>query len=641
MTQRTLIADLETFFDTKAKYSLKHLSPLEYIRDPRFKVHGAAFQWVDAGEAFWVPHEDLEPFLASVDWPNTALVTHNANFDMTVFFEKYGVSPARRIDTLGLCRALLPRDLDFDLDSLAKLLGITGKADGSAALKAVDGVRDPSPQQLAALGHYACQDIAITLRAFNTLWPHLPETERDVMNLVIRLSTEGVLECDPAILDEAEQEILADRQAKLDRAGVAPEVLRSRDQFAALLREHGVEPPTKISPATGKETYAFSLQDPEFIALRANPKVAPLVTARMAVASNNAITRVRRFKAITSRAPHTLPMLLNYNGAHTGRLSGGGKINTQNLNARGVGKKLRHAIRAPKDHVIVVRDQSGIELRMNMWFSGQHDVLDLIRNGGDVYILEAARQFNVAPHTIDKNTPDGAQKRQFGKVVQLGCGFQMGVDRFINFCAAGPLGMDPIYLTALQASHTIQTYRLNHPMVKASWDWLQYIALPLMLDKNASEPRGPVLIEHEGIRLPNGLRLEYPALEATEDGWQWGLTDTKHRIYGGIMQENCVQALAGVLIKEQMVEIQRELDAVDLERRAKQQLLHDTRQLQRHLQRYGQVVHQVHDEILVVCHQRDADDVSALMDKVMSTPRPWAPDLPLAVEGGYAEAYTK
>ena len=46
---------------------------------------------------------------------------------MTILFEKYGVSPGRRIDTIGLCRMLLPHDLDFDLGSIAPLFGLAEK----------------------------------------------------------------------------------------------------------------------------------------------------------------------------------------------------------------------------------------------------------------------------------------------------------------------------------------------------------------------------------------------------------------------------------------------------------------------------------------------------------------------------------
>lgn len=945
-----LTIDFETYYDSE--FSLKKLSILEYIRGPKFKVHGAAIK-VDDRPAKWVTGRELPEAFAAIDWPSTTVVSHNSLFDLTVLHEKYGISPGRRIDTLGLCRALLPRDLDFDLGTIAPLLGVGEKGKELVLSK---GLEELPPDVEEKIAGYACNDAELAYGIYALLWPEMPDTyEKDVLDLVLRMSTEGTLRYDLEVSARARQEVLDDRQEKLAKLpGVTPEMLRSRDRFAQLLRERGVEPPTKISPTTGKETYAFSKQDPDFVALRADPRVADLVRAREAWASNNAISRIERLERITSRPPHTLPVMLNFNGAHcvpgevevltkdhgwvplkeweggviaqctqdgkiiweqaeryegpiidtwvscssryinaeftlghrvpyykhrsgawselsasdaiergslslpvagvlegdtgelapeamrvlvmvqadgsyetdtkrgrrltifvkkdrkkrrarellsaahipfdeqqypshagysrfvikwsdlpswlrpdrkrfgpwlldssyearkafldelvlwdgwkqtapgasrsslyycttdknnaewvatishlcgvgvslrvkapgdrvrkplyiinfslrssdrrlvkkghwsiirkpqrafctktktgywlarsngtifitgnTGRFSGGGQINMQNLNARGVGATLRKAIVAPPGCVIVVRDLSGIELRMNMWFSGQHDVLEFIRNGGDPYIREAAAQFGVPYESIDKNDPEGKKMRQVGKVVQLGCGYQMSWRKFKDYAAAGPLGMDPMYFTDAEAYQRVSTYRANHPAVTGSWYWLNDVAIPSMMDRSCRLERGPVVIEHESILLPNGLRLQYPGLRPTEDGWTWGLNGRTHNIYGGIVQENIVQALAGCVIKEQMVRIDAELGGERFHRA----LTLDA--LDRAIDAKGSVVHQVHDEILVICRERDADDVLALMGEEMCRPIEWCPELPLESDGGYSYCYEK
>lgn len=610
-----VVLDFETYFDTD--YSLKKIPTLRYIRDPKFLVHGAALKVGDAPSE-WIPATHLTARLAELDWDQIRLIGHNLNFDNTILAEKYCHHAAQLVDTLGLCRALLPMDLDFDLDSIGPLLGLGGKIGGGDPLQRCKGLRELPAELADELGVYACGDADITRGIFDLLWPELPDLERDVLHIITRMSTVGTLVFNQAMAREAELEVIEDRERKLKIVGVTPEQLRSRDAFAELLRSRGVEPPMKISDRTHKETYAFSKGDPEFVKLRANPEVADLIEAKLVWASNNAISRIQNIQAITGAGPHesnTLPVQCNYNGAHTGRLSGGGKINMTNLNARGVGSKLRLAIEAPPDHVIVVADQSGIELRVNMAFSGQNDKLEMIRNGEDLYIQEASQQFNIHQDAVTN------MQRQYGKIVQLGCGFQMGTDRFRTFCATGPLGMDPIYLSDADAYKTIQTYRANHPFVKASWDWLGYYAVPRMMDKTCSEARGPVLVEHEAIRLPSGLHLKYPNLTATEDGFTWGLNGYTHRIYGGILQENIVQALAACIIKEQMVGIDKELRTW--------------------LGGLARVVHQVYDEIIVVCHWRDAADVFAMMKAFMTKPISWMPQLPLAIEGGWDKRYSK
>lgn len=613
-----LFLDYETYWSKD--FSIRKMSPLLYVRDPRFKAHGASVATGLDEDPYWLTANDLVDFLAKQDWPNTLLVSHNYNFDGLITHEKYGISPGARCDTLALCRTLLSHDLDFDLDNISKTLGYAGKLDGGQALLDAKDIRDLPPDVERRLGLYANNDVKACREIFKLLWSHLPEHERQVMNIILRYSTQGILRTDHDQFDQVETAILTDRQTKLDKVGVNPTELRSRPKFAALLQARGVQPPMKESPTTGKPTFAFAKTDVEFMALRDNLDVADLIEAKLVWADNNAISRIKTIRTATSLPPNTLPVLCNVSGAHTHRVSGGGKINMCNLNRKG---GLRDAIIAPPGHVIVVRDQKGIELRLNMWFSGQYDILELIRQGGDVYLLEASRQYGIPFENMSEEThPD---ERQFGKIVELGAGYQMGGKRFRAFCAVGPLGLDPIYLTPQQSFDAIASYRNRHPFVVDSWNFNGHIALPQMVHNDCNLQRGPIIYKHEAIELPNGLKLQYPNLryaidEETGNGnWIWGINGRIHKLYGGIMQENEIQSLAGEIIKEDMVKIDHELQTT-----------------------LGcGVVHQVYDELLSVVPERDATDVSTMMGEIMSRPRDWAPGLPLASSGGYAYRYGK
>jgi DNA polymerase len=345
-----------------------------------------------------------------------------------------------------------------------------------------------------------------------------------------------------------------------------------------------------------------------------------LVEARLAAASNNAIKRIENLISIAGYAPHTLPVQLNVSGAHTHRLSGGGKINMQNLNR---GSALRTAIEAPPGFVILVADSSQIELRANMWFAGQQDVVDLLTpgeyvytddhvewKGGDVYRAQASAQFNVPPEAVTK------PQRQFGKVVELGAGYGMGHKKFRAQCAIGPMGNPPIYITDDDAARTIMTYRANKPFVKATWDWLTNVAIPAMARQGVRLERGPVVFEYQSVLLPDGMRLQYPNLEPTEDGYIWGINGVTHRIYGGVLDENLIQALAGIAIKQQALAIQRELPHLKL-------------------------VHQVHDELIMLCPESEAHSSLRAVAEIMSRELPWAPGLPLRCEAGFAHNYSK
>ena len=635
---KNIVLDIESYYDQQV--SLKKLSTLEYVRHPKFKVHGAAV-WMSDDEPKWLLDHELRDLFAQLDWPSWRAISHNANFDMLVLAEHYGVIPGQRVDTLGLCRSLLCQDLNFDLDTIAPLMGGTAKLGGGKALGDVEGVENPSQEQLDRLGEYAIDDAKNCALIFDKLWPSLPKKERIYHDIVVRMSTVGAFvggEATQAALDATRNEIETDRRAKLDAcpSGITPEMLRSRDVFAKLLRERGVEPPTKKSPRTGQETYAFAKDDPEFVALKADPQVSDLVQAKMVFASNTAITRVERLSRIFARPPYTLPVQLQVSGAHTHRLSGGGKINMQNLNARGVGKSLRQAIRAHEGCVIHVRDLSGIELRVNMMYSGQMDVVDLIRAGGDVYVREAAQQFNVPESEV---TP---HQRQVGKAIQLGCGFRMGSTRFRTYMAAGPIGMDPIHMTEAEASETISIYRATNDQVAGKWAWHDQVSIPFMAHAKPGDTLedGPVTFVNEGVILPGGLRLHYPNLDIDEQGqWTWGENGVLHFLHGGLLQENIVQAVAGQIMKEHIVKIDRRLNGTPfletyLEHVRAGKPFRDER-------RQGAVVHAVHDEALAISTLDDAEYVHNTMREVMETPPKWWPDLPLDTEGGWDVCYSK
>ena len=596
--------DFETYYDDK--YSLRkdnYPIPL-YIRDERFKVHGCSLKLNDE-PARWLPGDRIKRFSHLLR--NSRVIAHNGQFDFMILHDHYGIQVGQRACTQSMARALLPRGTPLDLGQLAKLLQVGTKGDELVLSKGLHVLPPDIEEQIAS---YCINDSELCYGIYTELKDFLPPQKWVHMDLILEISTEGLLEFDYTKGDELRQVIENDRISKRTACGVEdPKQLTSRDRFAELLRERGIEPPTKISPTTHKQTWAFSKGDPDFVALQVDPVAGPLVQARMAHASNNALGRVKRLCRMAQLGDGTIPIMVHMSGAHTHRLSGGGKINMQNLNARGPQGKLRQAFHAPKDHVLIVLDQSGIELRLNLWFSEQNDKLDMIRNGEDLYIDEAKRQLH--KDIIEDDD------RQFGKVITLGCGYGMGRDRFRVFCAAGPLGAAPIYLSDLEAFATITTYRLGAPKVVDSWNWFTYEGLSQMADTGAPPlERGCVTLGFEEIMLPGGLSLQYPDLTPTEDGWASYYNGNVKRLWGGILQENTIQSLAAELINEQM-------DAITA------------------LDAPGRIVLQVHDEIVYCAPEREAEDIMSAMADIMTAPVPWAPGLPLNVEGGFSYEYKK
>jgi DNA polymerase len=388
-----------------------------------------------------------------------------------------------------------------------------------------------------------------------------------------------------------------EREAKIAESGTTLDVLSSNQKFPALLESMGIEVPTKVNkngddiPALGKDDLGFRRMVADY------PEHANLFTGRLAAKSTLDVTRTKRIVDIGSRG--TLPMPLNYFGAHTGRWSGSDGLNPQNFRR---GSELRKSIIAPPGWVILVADLSQIELRINFWFCGEDQWLQLFKDGVDVYRGSAALHYGVALEDVTH------AQRFFGKTVELGLGYGMGWKKFRTTCA-----LKYIYLSEAEAYETVRDYRASHLRISSKWRELSN-KLTRLYHREYSERDGPVVYAHEKILLPNNMSLDYSGLTPTDTGdWYYGIKKVT-KIYGGKMLENIIQALARIVVGEQILQIERE----------------------------GiYTVSSTHDEVIMVVRENEADDVQRRVEEIMTTPPEWAPDLPLEVEGGWAREYSK
>jgi DNA polymerase len=82
-------------------------------------------------------------------------------------------------------------------------------------------------------------------------------------------------------------------------------------------------------------------------------------------------------------------------------------------------------------------------------------------------------------------------------------------------------------------------------------------------------------------------------------------------IYGGKVVENIVQALARIVVAEQMVAVGQSYP----------------------------VTFQVHDELIICVPCKDVNEAQQLVERRMSTAPSWAKDLPVACESGIGANY--
>ena len=433
---RILCVDLETRWDSK-DYTLSKLTTEEYIRDTRFKAFGICVHEYGSDDPItWIPGRDIPAYVSGVDWGRTAVLAHNAQFDVSILAWRYGVTPAFIFDTLSMGRALRGVEVGNSLAKLALDFGLPGKG---KAVYSTDGLEVLSEQIEEELAEYCKHDVYLCEEIFTRFINGYPKSELRLIDMTLKMYTNACLELDRKMLIEALTEEGTKREGLLQKLGVDEAELASNPKFAALLESLGVPAPTKVSKTTGQQTLALAKNDALFQALLNGERedIALLCEARLRVKSTTERTRAQRFLDISGRGP--LPVPLSYYGALSGRwtASKGSAINMQNLKR---GSFLRKAIMAPEGSQLVVGDLSQIEPRVLAWLSDYDEMLDIFRSGGDPYAAFGSQMFNI-PGLTKESHPD---LRQSAKSALLGCGYGLGWAAFAAQLLVGFLGAPPV-----------------------------------------------------------------------------------------------------------------------------------------------------------------------------------------------------
>jgi DNA polymerase len=578
----------------------------EYVRDPRFEVIGVAVQ-VNDGEPEWFSGSmtDTAVFLNQFDWANSLALAHNAVFDGFIMSHHFGIKPKGWLDTLSMGRALHGTNVGGSLAVLAAHYNIGVK--GEQVKQYINYFRNTfTPEELADYGSYCRNDVTLTWDLFGHMSQGFPKTELRLIDLTVRMFTDPVLRLDEGLLRDhlrSEQTRKEELLRTFDK-----DALMSNPQFADLLRQLGVEPPMKKSPATGKLTYAFAKTDEEFKALLEHPLTAvqALVAARLGTKSTIEESRTERFIGISQRGP--MPVPLRYYAAHTGRWGGDDKLNLQNLPRKSA---LKHSILAPDGYMMIDSDSSQIEARTLAWLAGQDDLVEAFDRGEDVYKIMASAIYGKAISDITKD------ERFVGKTTILGAGYGMGAAKFqIQLKTFG------VAIELDEAKRIIDTYRRTYPRITELWKAAGNILGAIIGNQSTELGRGGLLkIEGKaGILLPNGLYLRYPNLRwsTNEEDEPALVYDTKkgkatipNRIYGGKVVENVCQALARIVIGDQMLLVAKKY----------------------------QVVMTVHDAIACIVPEAEVERAVEYVELCMRIRPQWGLELPLNCESGSGKSY--
>ncbi len=641
--KRILTIDFETRWDSK-EYTLSKMTTEEYIRDKRFKAFGACISEYGTGKPTqWYGHKELPKILAMYDWSTTAVLAHNAQFDVSILEWVYGCHPVFILDTLSMARALRGVEVGNSLAKLAEDFGLPAKG---RAVHSTDGMQEISFEIEKELADYCRHDVFLCEEVFKRLSEGFPKSELRLIDMTLKMYTRPQLVLDKEMLEKAIEEERETREALLEKLGVDDETLASNPKFAKLLTKVECAPPYKKSKTTGKQTLALAKNDALFQALLHGERedVRLLCEARLRVKSTTERTRAQRFLDISNRG--TLPVPLSYYGAKSGRwtASKGSAINMQNLKR---GSFLRNAIMAPEGYVEVAGDLSQIEPRVLAWMSDYDELLMIFKSGKDAYAQFGAQMFNI-PGLNKEDHPD---LRQSAKSALLGCGYGLGWASFaaqllVGFLGAPPvrydmafakkLGVTRAYIekflswednvTKLEAiPHTCTTkellvhcvaakkiidiYRMTaHPVV-SFWEMCDNMLNRCLV--GGQEFRYKCIVFRKGeIELPNGMKLLYPDLRKDKEGnWVYGEDETK--LYAGKITNNIIQALARIVMTDGMLRVNK---------------------------RYP-VVGTVHDELWALAPEEEAEEVTKWVWEQMVMEPSYMPGIPLNSEVGFNRRY--
>ncbi len=656
--------DFETYWDSK-EYTLSKMTTEEYIRDERFKAFGACLHDYGTDKIVqWYRADELPRILSTYDWSVTAVLAHNAQFDVSILEWVYGVHPCFILDSLSMARALRGVEVGNSLAKLAEAFGLPAKGQ---AVYSTNGVRELSREMEKELADYCKHDVYLCEQIFHRLAEGYPSKELRLIDMTLKMYTRPVLQLDQAMLTNALHEEKERRESLLEKLGIDEADLASNPKFAAVLETLGVPAPTKVSKTTGKQTLALAKNDALFQALLNGERedIAALCEARLRVKSTTERTRAQRFLDISKRG--SLPVPLSYYGATTGRwtASKGSAINMQNLKR---GSFLRKAIMAPVGHQLVVGDLSQIEPRVLAWLSDYDDMLDIFRAGGDPYAAFGAQMFNI-PGLSKESHPD---LRQSAKSALLGCGYGLGWASFATQLLVGFLGAPPVrydksfakklgvtsdyverfldwkdnvkkleeiphtcttqelVIHCVAAKKIIDIYRSTaHPVV-GFWELCDQLMARCLVGGEEYTHKGCVTFKKGEIVLPSGMSLLYPDLRREPEldpdtgkplrdrngnvitNWVYGEEGIKPtKLYAGKITNNVTQGVARCVMTDGMLRVAK---------------------------RYP-VKGTVHDELIAVVPDEEVDDAKTWVLAQMTMEPRYMPGIPLDADGGAHRRY--
>lgn len=631
----SVIASID--FETRSTVDLPTFGLDKYCKDPTTEVICMAYSIDGNAVRIWTPDQMPPEWLFDQD---TKFTAWNAAFEVNIMRHvlKIPVSWQQFSDSMALAAA---NNLPQSLEECALVLKVTEQKDatGKRLIQKLskpkrNGEFENDALLLAQMYEYCKQDVRTEMAVAKELRA-LGEKEQRVWEITQIINDRGVpvnsTELSNAIAAVVTNKATIEAEITTLTGGITA---NQPAKLAELLRESGISVADLTAETVTK--------------LLANPDTPKKVRRILELRRLGSLTSVAKYeKMLEIQVGGRIRNTLVYHGASTGRFASRGGLNLQNLarptlddkaineaverilvSGRGgtmdeLSSLVRSAIKAPAGYTFVDADFSSIENRVASWIAGQKDKVELFRQGLDEYKTFAANSLYRVPY--EEVTKD---MRQVSKSAVLGCMFGQGARGLVEY--ADGMG---VKLSPDESERAVRAYREEYQMVKATWYDYETCAVQAIQNPGEGIKSGRVAFKVAKkalwMQLPSGRLICWrdPQVEDQLTPWgavrpgvvvfnqntftrKWG----RNKLIGSSIFQSAVQATARDMLTEAMLT----LDEKGFE-----------------------VVNSVHDEVLLLVKEADAESALGRVIEIMTTPPKWAPDFPLAAEGWHGKRYRK
>lgn len=653
----TMTSKITLDFETRSKADLKKVGAYKYSMDPSTDVLCLAFKsnkwerperWNNLKDNTQIPLV----LASSICEDDTIIEAHNAFFEWCIWnnimVRRYNW-PSLPIETLYCSAAkaaalALPRGLA----DLCKALELPVEKDmkGHRLMLKMSKPRKPTknddsewhekPEELERLYNY-CDDDTISEEAASEIMPELIPQEREVFLLDHKINVRGIY-CDVPLVEtclefiEKYTETLTDELIDITQGEVT-----TANQLA------------RIRKFCENEGFVVESLDKDSIEKALEEKLPVRVRKILEIRQKLGRSSASKFKKMLEMAneDYRIRGTLIYHGGHTGRWSGKGiqphnflKGSIDDVDTAvellemgdfdffcamysdplgAITSCVRSMLCAEEGKRLLVADYNAIEARVLMWLSDEKVGLDAFINDKDIYKDMASSIYSCSLDSI------GPGKRTLGKQAVLGCGFQMGKDKFWDTCVKYG-----IKISKELAERSVKAYREKYKKVVEYWYKVEKAAIRAV-QFGTLEVVNNIRFKKVGrwlyIKLPSGRKLAYYKPHLKEVTTSWGAVKTqlryyavdsttkkftRHSTYGGKLVENIVQAVARDIMAEAMIRLEK---------------------------KNYPIVMSIHDE-LIIEKINGLGSMKEFTDIMTEIPK-WAVGCPIKVEGWEGKRYKK